>query len=273
MSKTVFISYSHMQDMTVWQFKQDLKTAGVTVWIDHESLIRGTPSWEQAIRQAIQKSDAVLYMASPEALISEYAQGEIEIARSLTKSILPVWIAGDIWVNVAPMNMSKAQYIDARGKSYQLGLAQLLRQLGGSLTPIIEIKRSEVQQIGSGGSPHVMEFFVDNTLVYSGRDLSAFFTVSAGLHNFICYVDCEHKPYLSSWDMYAARSNVVTENLSIGNPYIWRVHISIPIKRKIIGGVTLAAQGVGAFLGMNNWKRWDKSTWPEVIVSIIDIST
>jgi hypothetical protein len=128
--KIVFISYSHSQSSVVDRLKRDLRQAGIQVWIDHENLEPGTPSWEQAIRTGIQASDIVLYMASPEALISNNVQGEIDVAQALHKLIIPLWIAGTEWVHAAPMAMSKAQYLDARGIAYATAVARLLERLG-----------------------------------------------------------------------------------------------------------------------------------------------
>jgi hypothetical protein len=38
----VFISYSHLDDEFVKRLRQDLASAGISVWIDHEGLQPGT---------------------------------------------------------------------------------------------------------------------------------------------------------------------------------------------------------------------------------------
>jgi hypothetical protein len=129
MATTVFISYSHVYAAQVERVKRGLGAEGVRVWIDHESLQPGTRSWEIAIRQGIQASDVVVYLASPEALLSNNVQGELDVAESYHKPILPVWLAGDQWVHVVPMAMSKAQYIDARGPLLDAAIPRIAHSL------------------------------------------------------------------------------------------------------------------------------------------------
>jgi formylglycine-generating enzyme required for sulfatase activity len=134
---TVFISYSHLYSAQVERVKQGLRAQGVRVWIDHESLAPGTPSWEQAIRQGIQAADVVLYLAAPEALLSHNVQGELDVARRHSKPILPIWLAGDglEWVDVVPMVMSKMQYIDARGPLLDAAIARIVQSLARFPSP------------------------------------------------------------------------------------------------------------------------------------------
>ncbi|MBA3823201.1 MAG: SUMF1/EgtB/PvdO family nonheme iron enzyme [Ktedonobacterales bacterium] len=134
----VFISYSHIYGALIEQFKQDLRAHGITVWIDHESLTPGTLNWDNAIRIGIRAVEVVLYMASPEARQSNNVQGELDVAERESKPIIPIWIAGDHWVDAVPMAMSKMQHIDARGARYPQALQQLLASLGvnGGTAPV-----------------------------------------------------------------------------------------------------------------------------------------
>ncbi len=127
---TVFISYSHVQATIVDRLKQDLRGQGIHVWIDHESLTPGTRSWEAAIRKGIQATDVLLYLASPEALASNNVQGELDVAEYFQKPVIPLWVAGEHWVQAVPMAMSKMQHIDARGARYAQAVQELWRTLG-----------------------------------------------------------------------------------------------------------------------------------------------
>jgi formylglycine-generating enzyme required for sulfatase activity len=128
--RTVFISYSHLQADIVERLKQALRGQGIHVWIDHESLTPGTRSWQDAIRQGIQAADVVLYMASPEALASNNVQGELDVAEDFQKPVIPIWVAGDRWVQAVPLTMTRMQHIDARGGRYAQAVQELWRTLG-----------------------------------------------------------------------------------------------------------------------------------------------
>jgi uncharacterized protein YegL len=127
MSKTVFISYSHLQASIVERLKQGLRAAGIMVWIDHERLTPGTINWDSAIRQGIQASDVVVYMASSDALQSQYIQGELAVAQAYHKLIIPIWVVGDLWIHAVPLWMIQTQYLDARGNDYHSVVAKLVK--------------------------------------------------------------------------------------------------------------------------------------------------
>jgi hypothetical protein len=97
MPKIVFLSYSHVDAKITEQLRHDLGEQGVQVWIDHEQLEPGTPDWDAVIRRGIKASDAVIYLASPDALASRSARGELEVASRFGKLIIPLWVAGDYW--------------------------------------------------------------------------------------------------------------------------------------------------------------------------------
>ncbi|HEY7850665.1 MAG TPA: toll/interleukin-1 receptor domain-containing protein, partial [Ktedonobacterales bacterium] len=76
----VFISYSSKDSAFVTQFREELKRAGVAVWLDHEQLTPGTPDWTAAVRRGIEQATDVIYAASPDAADSGYVGHELAIA-------------------------------------------------------------------------------------------------------------------------------------------------------------------------------------------------
>jgi formylglycine-generating enzyme required for sulfatase activity len=126
----IFVSYSHADDAAVQRLQRDLEQAGATIWIDHESLIPGMPDWEEAVREGISQASFVVYAASPDARKSRYVRDEINLARSKGRDVIPFWVAGDDWLDCAPLGWGGTQYSDGRDASYATGLQKLMRRLG-----------------------------------------------------------------------------------------------------------------------------------------------
>ncbi len=122
----VFVSYSRANNDFADKLTRDLKARGIAVWIDHDGLHPGMPNWENAIRVAIDKAFAIVFVASPDAAQSSPVQGELSIARDAGKTILPVWAAGDRWSSCAPLEMSRAQYTDLRDEQYDAHIPDLI---------------------------------------------------------------------------------------------------------------------------------------------------
>src|SRR5690349_17904979 len=110
MSHSVFVSYSRQDQAAVDRITADLQKHGISVWIDHASLQPGTPNWEASLRQAIKEADWVLLAASPSSQESAYVPDELALARLLDVPIIPVWVAGDAWIESVPLGMGRVQY-------------------------------------------------------------------------------------------------------------------------------------------------------------------
>lgn len=124
--KYLFISYSRANLSAAERLRGDLQSAGVNLWIDKVGLKPGTPDWEQALRDAIARSDGVLLIASPQSRRSPYVRDEIAIAKMHKKPIFPIWVEGTDYIDSIPMGMSYVQNVDIRGDGYANGLTQLL---------------------------------------------------------------------------------------------------------------------------------------------------
>ena len=61
--KTVFISYAREDSAAAKRLYRDLKDAGLTPWLDNESLLPGQ-NWELEIRKAIKRSTYFLVVLS-----------------------------------------------------------------------------------------------------------------------------------------------------------------------------------------------------------------
>ncbi len=143
----VFISYARKDYHFVERLRASLDDAGISYWIDHEELATGTPNWERAIKQAIKDCDLVIWVVTPESYSSEYVQGEIVYAESYQRKIFPVWAGGDNWIDCVPLERTRIQYIDMRGGNYNLGLAELIKALGGEKPELAVPQEPEPQLV------------------------------------------------------------------------------------------------------------------------------
>ena len=149
----IFISYASKDNVFVDRLRDDLRAHGFNYWIDVEGLTGGTPSWEKAIRQAIQESTAVVWVVSPASFVSPYVRDEISISRMRSeRKIIPVWVDGDEWLNCVPIGTGEIQYADMRGARYKEGLDKLIKALKGHL-PELVVKVEEPTPIPKGVEP------------------------------------------------------------------------------------------------------------------------
>jgi hypothetical protein len=101
----VFISYSRQDSNLVEPLVNDLRAAGLEIWIDKAGLKPGTPDWDQEVRKAIYASSAVLLAASPSSCQSTYVKDEISLAQRYNIPVYPVWIDGDQWIDSIPLGL------------------------------------------------------------------------------------------------------------------------------------------------------------------------
>lgn len=131
---TVFISYSRHDVVYAKRLASALKTQGFGVWLDKENLTPGTPDWERAIRVGIARSDAVVYLASPEGYESLYVRSELSIARHRKLTIFPIWLRGDEWLDCAPMFLTYSQYVNGHGDRFEQAVREIAAELS-KITP------------------------------------------------------------------------------------------------------------------------------------------
>lgn len=129
MAFTIFISYSHIDALIVERLRRELLKRGAIIWIDHEKLDAETKDWDALIREGLRAADLVLYIASPSALRSPFVQSEVDIANHFRKQIVPFWVDGESWADVAPLSLLTASYIDARKELFAQALEQLTTKL------------------------------------------------------------------------------------------------------------------------------------------------
>lgn len=108
----IFISYSRRNTDMMVTLRQQLTQAGFRVWTD-ENLVAGTPSWKNAIEQAIQNSFCIVVLMSPDSKKSEWVERELDYAYMLKRRIFPVLVDGAPQ-NAIPFELINIQYVDLR---------------------------------------------------------------------------------------------------------------------------------------------------------------
>jgi TIR domain-containing protein len=115
----VFLSYARADVEIAERLRQALEQNHVPVWIDRHNLTVGTPSWERAIRTAIEQSYAVVLLVSPRTRDSDAVQAEVTLARASSVPIIPAWVDGESWAHTAPFMVAQGQYVDLRGSEFE----------------------------------------------------------------------------------------------------------------------------------------------------------
>ncbi len=124
-----FISYSHSDIDIAMRIKKEMERCRFEIWMDDDRIIAGL-EWEDAIRNSIRRSIAVLYLVSPTSRTSDYVAQELELAKIYRRKIIPLWIRGDTaWANVVTFGFFRTQYIDLRGELYEAGIERLTQTL------------------------------------------------------------------------------------------------------------------------------------------------
>ena len=87
----LFISYSRKDSAAARKVIQALAEMGQDIWVDWEDIPPGS-AWMDQIKQGIERSDAFVFLLSPDSIISGYCTDEVNHARKNNKRILPVVI-------------------------------------------------------------------------------------------------------------------------------------------------------------------------------------
>src|SRR5262252_370145 len=112
----VFISYSRADIQFALRLADDLRKAGVVVWIDQRD-IRAGEHWDIAIETALNSVTTVLVLLSPAACVSKNVMDEVSFAMNKGKRVIPVLrLACEI-----PFRLERLQWIDVT-RDYEQGL-------------------------------------------------------------------------------------------------------------------------------------------------------
>jgi hypothetical protein len=122
----LFISYSRKDIAFARKLAGDLEKAGYSVWWDITDL-RGGDDWVRVIPEAIETSDFVIVVLSPDATASDWVRKEYTQALSLRKRIIPIMLRA----TAVPFALNTINYVDFTSDSaYAENLNALLLALG-----------------------------------------------------------------------------------------------------------------------------------------------
>jgi hypothetical protein len=127
----IFISYSRKDIDFIRRLAGDLEKAGYDVWWDLTDL-RGGDDWPRVIPSAIESSQFVIVVLSPNSVISDWVEKEYMQAISLRKKIIPIMLTQ----SRVPFALNTINYIDFTNNDYDASLNKLLSALeySGSLS-------------------------------------------------------------------------------------------------------------------------------------------
>jgi hypothetical protein len=121
----IFISYSRKDMDFVRKLAGDLEQAGYDVWWDLTDL-RGGDDWVRKIPAAIQESQFVIVVLSPNSVVSEWVEKEYTQALSLRKKIIPVMLTAI----TVPFALNTINYLNFALGEYEDNFKKLLEALG-----------------------------------------------------------------------------------------------------------------------------------------------
>lgn len=128
-----FISYSRMDETVMRRIHDSLRQQGLRIWMDKVGLKPGEPSWKRAIQGAIDSSECIIVLLSPEAKQSEWVSKELDYAEAMGKPIYPVLIRGNTRTSV-PFGFNSSQWLDIRDEGqYETALASLVQSISERL--------------------------------------------------------------------------------------------------------------------------------------------
>src|SRR4051794_15795033 len=127
----LFVSHSSHDRGAVEAVSARLRAAGFAalfVDFDPEQGIPAGRSWERELYAQLRQTDAVIFLASPAAVASQWCLLEVGLARSLTRPIVPVRL--ELGVRLALL--ADVQWLDLDAANPEPGLARLLAGLAAA---------------------------------------------------------------------------------------------------------------------------------------------
>lgn len=106
-AETIFVSYSSSDRPFALGLVKELQGMGANVWIDQLGIGLGE-NWDNAIEEALEKSETFMLILSPTSVESQNVQDEVSIAINTKKKLVPILIKEcDL-----PMRWQRRQYAD-----------------------------------------------------------------------------------------------------------------------------------------------------------------
>jgi hypothetical protein len=133
----IFISYSRKDIAFARRLAGDLEKVGYNVWWDLTDL-RGGDDWPRVIPAAIEASQYVIVVLSPNSAISDWVAKEYTQALGLRKRIIPIMLRP----SRVPFALNTLNYVNFASGEYADNFKNLLTALGYTGQPPVEPKKS-----------------------------------------------------------------------------------------------------------------------------------
>src|SRR5512145_2368732 len=117
----IFITYSRKDIDFVRKLAEDLEKAGYNVWWDLTDL-RGGDDWPRVIPAAIEASQYVIVVMSPNSAVSDWVEKEYTQALGLRKKIIPLMLR----LGPMPFALNTLNYVNFASGEYAENFKNLL---------------------------------------------------------------------------------------------------------------------------------------------------
>lgn len=119
----IFFSYSRKDTEFVLKLAKDLRDAGVDLWLDQLDIEPGT-HWDNSIEAALNAAPTMLFIMSPDSVMSHNVMDEVSYALEGGKRVIPVLHKT---CNV-PFRLRRVQFLDFT-RDYNIAFALLLEAI------------------------------------------------------------------------------------------------------------------------------------------------
>ena len=162
----VFVSYSRRDSAFVSRLAESISAGGKEVWLDTEGIADGEV-FPEAIKRAIEGSDAFLFVITPASVASAYCENEVEHAQEMQKRIVPV-LREPVPDSQLPAEIRDRNWIPfTEDQEFDAGLTRLVAALDTDLKAAKDHTRWLVKAIEWNGEGR------DRSFLLRGSELNA----------------------------------------------------------------------------------------------------
>jgi hypothetical protein len=131
-SRSVFLSYSRIDEVIASALAMDMESMGSDVWRDQE--LTGGQEWWDTILDRIRSADVFVPLVSAAWIDSVPCARELHYAQALGKQVLPVRTGDSLAPGMVPTDLASRQWVDyvVDDKASAMGLVRALNRLPSS---------------------------------------------------------------------------------------------------------------------------------------------
>jgi TIR domain len=158
----IFFSYSRSDSEFALKLGKDLREKGINIWLDQLDIPPGS-TWDIEVENALNTSDCILILLSPDSVASKNVMDEINFGIEEKKKVIPVLIR---YCKI-PFRLRRLQFIDF-SKIYEQGLSRLLNTFEPESSldkKIIIEKEGRIEKIRKFISGHRYAFITAGLLI------------------------------------------------------------------------------------------------------------